>query len=67
MVAAQNMYLLFIVLHIKLKLKVSVCVFLYVCSLIAREWMSRFAPNLAFLFLESTKRTKEGQNSEQVS
>jgi hypothetical protein len=37
---------------------------LFVCSLIAGEGINRFAPNLACLFLETRKRTQEGQNSE---
>jgi hypothetical protein len=34
-----------------------------VCSLITRERISRFSPNLACLFLETRKRAQEGQNS----
>jgi hypothetical protein len=48
------------------KLKLRVC-FLYVCCLIAREGMNRFPPNLACLFLEIRKRTREGKNSRKVS
>jgi hypothetical protein len=33
------------------------CVYVFVYSLIAREWIYRFAPNLACLFLETRKRT----------
>jgi hypothetical protein len=41
---------------------VGVCV----CSLIARERMYRFAPNLVWLFLEIRKRTLAVQNSENI-
>jgi hypothetical protein len=41
------------------------CLFVcfYVCSLIAREWIHRLAPNLACLLFETTKITWEGQCS----
>jgi hypothetical protein len=39
----------------------------YVCSLLARERIHRSAPNLAYLFLETRKRTQKGQNSGKVS
>lgn len=32
----------------------------YACSLIAREWMNQFAPELACLFLETIKRYQKG-------
>jgi hypothetical protein len=35
---------------------------LCVCSLIAREWINLSAPNLTCLFLDTRKRTWEGQN-----
>jgi hypothetical protein len=34
---------------------------LFICSFISRERMKQFAPNLACLFLETRKRTWEGQ------
>jgi hypothetical protein len=46
---------------------VGIFIYLYVCSLIAREWINQFAPNLARLFPESRKRTQEAQNSGNVS
>jgi hypothetical protein len=49
------------ILYIKLKLWMFIYVF--VSSLIGRERMHRFAPNLTFLFLETRKRTQQCQNS----
>jgi hypothetical protein len=49
--------------YLKLKLRVCLCVY----SLIAWERIHRFAPNLAWLFLETKKRFWEGQNSEKLS
>jgi hypothetical protein len=40
-----------------------ICVYLYVCSLIVRKRIYRFAPNLVCLFLKTRKRIQEGQNS----
>jgi hypothetical protein len=37
---------------------------MYVRSLIAREQINRFAPNLACIFLETRQRIQKGRNSE---
>jgi hypothetical protein len=54
-----------------IKLKLWVCIFVFICmflySLIAREGINRFAPNLVYLFLETRKRIQEGQNSGKMS
>jgi hypothetical protein len=36
------------------------------CSPTAREWISRFTPNLVCLFLETRKRFQKGHNSEKM-
>jgi hypothetical protein len=39
---------------------------MYVCSLITREGILHFTPNLAYLYLETSKRSFKGQNSKSV-
>jgi hypothetical protein len=56
----SNMDFNLIYIYIELKLCVRVCV----CSLITRERINRFAPNLAFLFLETRKKFQKCQNLE---
>jgi hypothetical protein len=36
---------------------------IFICSLIAQERINRFTPNLAYVFLETRKRTQQSQNS----
>jgi hypothetical protein len=49
-----------------IKFKLWVCMFIYVCTLIARERINRFASNLACVFRDTRKRTQHSQNSGQV-
>jgi hypothetical protein len=48
-------------------LKLWTYVFIYVDSLFVRERIYRFAPNLASLFFDTRKRTKQDQNSGKMS